>query len=63
MPMLEVFHSGEEEPTRESKAAFAKDAVEICGEVLGTPPGRLRLMLTAVPPEDTIEGLLEDETG
>jgi phenylpyruvate tautomerase PptA (4-oxalocrotonate tautomerase family) len=61
MPMLELFYSGEEPLEREAKADFARDAAQACGEILGTPPGRLRILVRELPAEDTIEGLLDGD--
>ncbi|MFO7172291.1 MAG: hypothetical protein DIU70_004880 [Bacillota bacterium] len=57
MPMLEVVLARETPLSREQKRAFALAAEAICREVLGTPPGRLRVIFWQVPPEETIEGL------
>ncbi|WP_273888509.1 tautomerase family protein [Rubrobacter naiadicus] len=62
MPMVEVIHSAEDELKTESRRAFARRALEIFQEVLGTPPGRLRLFFSEVPRTHTIEGLLEEQS-
>lgn len=59
MPMLEVIRSRPEPLSLEQKRAFAREAQQIFQQVLGTPPGRLRLLIHHIAPEDTIEGLLE----
>lgn len=63
MPMLEVVRSGAESLSLEQKRAFAREAEQIFREVLGTPPGRLRLLYQQIAPEDTIEGLTEGLRG
>jgi len=59
MPMLEVIRSRPEPLSLEQKRAFACEAQQIFQQVLGTPPGRLRLFFQHIAPEDTIEGLQE----
>jgi phenylpyruvate tautomerase PptA (4-oxalocrotonate tautomerase family) len=59
MPMLEVIYTRGEPPSREQKRAFCEEAVIIFAEVLGTPPGRLRLVMQQLQPSDSIE-VLED---
>ncbi|MCX7622652.1 MAG: hypothetical protein N2Z82_02680 [Thermomicrobium sp.] len=59
MPMLEVVIAREEPVSVEAKRAFAREAVEIFREVLGTQPGRLRLAFYELRPEDTL-ALLEE---
>ena len=59
MPLLEVLYASEEPPPLERKRAFAREAVAIFHEVLGTPPGRLRLVIHHLKPDDSL-GLLED---
>lgn len=56
MPMLEIIHS--DEFLLEPKQKFAAEVMQIFGEVLGTPPGRLRLFFQPVAPDNCIEGLL-----
>lgn len=63
MPMLEVIRSRAEALRLEEKQAFALEAEQIFREVLGTPPGRLRLLFQQVAPEDTIEGLRQGLEG
>lgn len=63
MPMLEVIHGLPEAPGVAAKRAFAEEAAQIFREVLGTPPGRLRLFYRRVDPEDTIECLLAPGPG
>ncbi len=63
MPLLEVIYTGDEPPPLDRKRAFAREAVAIFHEVLGTPPGRLRLVIHHLKPDDSL-GLLEDgDTG
>ncbi|MBO9336375.1 MAG: hypothetical protein J7455_17080 [Roseiflexus sp.] len=59
MPLLEVIYTSDEPPPLERKRAFAREAVAIFHEVLGTPPGRLRLVIHHLKPDDSLE-LLED---
>jgi phenylpyruvate tautomerase PptA (4-oxalocrotonate tautomerase family) len=59
MPMLEVIYTRSEPLSREQKRAFCEEAVTIFAEVLGTPPGRLRLVMQQLRPSDSIE-VLED---
>ncbi|GIV87379.1 MAG: hypothetical protein KatS3mg054_1408 [Chloroflexus sp.] len=59
MPMLEVFYSGDHPPTREQKRAFATAASAIFQRVIGTPPGRLQLMIRVLEREDTL-AILDD---
>lgn len=61
--MLEVIRSGSAALSLEQKRGFALEAEQIFREVLGTPPGRLRLMFQQIVPEDTIEGLTEGPRG
>ena len=44
---------------RERKQAFAQAAVEIVHDIVGTPPGRLRLAFQHLQPDDTLD-LLSD---
>jgi hypothetical protein len=44
MPLLEVLHAAREPVSREPKQVFARSAVEIFRDVLGTPDGRLRVV-------------------
>lgn len=59
MPLLEVIYTGDEPLPLDRKRAFAREAVAIFHEVLGTPPGRLRLVIHHLQPDDSL-GLLED---
>ena len=59
MPMLEVVAMREEPLSLEAKRAFARAAVEIFREVLGTPPGRLQLAFFHLRPDDSL-GLLAE---
>jgi hypothetical protein len=59
MPLLEVLHAAQEPASREQKRAFARSAVEIFRDVLGTPDGRLRVVFYPLSWDDTIEGLLD----
>jgi hypothetical protein len=61
MPLLEVLHSSQEPATLEQKRAFARSAVEIFRDVLGTPDGRLKVFFQQLAWEDGIEGLLVSE--
>lgn len=58
MPLIEVLYSREEPLDRESKRAFAEEAVRVFREVLDTPPGRLRLAFHYLDPDDTLPALL-----
>jgi len=58
MPMIEVLVSGETPPTREAKAAFAREAERILAEEIGTPPGRMRLFVVELPAENASDVLL-----
>jgi len=62
MPLLEVLYAGEEPLSQDCKRAFAREAVAIFHEVLGTPPGRLRLVIHQLKPDDSL-GLLDDGDG
>ncbi|MCX2726535.1 hypothetical protein OO015_03395 [Thermomicrobium sp. 4228-Ro] len=59
MPMLEILIAREQPLPVETKRAFAREAVEIFREVLGTQPGRLRLVFFELKPEDTLAVLDE----
>jgi phenylpyruvate tautomerase PptA (4-oxalocrotonate tautomerase family) len=59
MPMLEILIARKEPLPVESRRAFAREAVEIFREVLGTQPGRLRLVFFELKPEDTLAVLDE----
>ena len=59
MPLLEVIYTSDEPLPLDRKRAFAREAVAIFHEVLGTPPGRLRLVIHHLKPDDSL-GLLED---
>lgn len=61
MPMLEVFYSGDQPPSREQKRAFAAAASAIFQRVIGTPPGRLQLVVRVLDREDTLAVLAEEE--
>lgn len=58
MPMIEVVYARDESLDLEKKKSFAKEAEQILQEVLGTPPGRMRLAFYHLLPEDSL-GLLE----
>jgi hypothetical protein len=60
MPLLEVLYAAEEPLPLERRRAFAREAFAIFQEVLGTPPGRLRLVIHHLPPDDS-QGLLADD--
>jgi phenylpyruvate tautomerase PptA (4-oxalocrotonate tautomerase family) len=59
MPLLEVIYTSDEPLPLDRKRAFAREVVAIFHEVLGTPPGRLRLVIHHLKPDDSL-GLLED---
>jgi len=59
MPMLEVLYQRREPLLPEAKQGFARAAVEIFREVLGTPPGRLQLAFFHLRPDDSL-GLLAE---
>lgn len=59
MPLLEVLYASDEPLSLDRKRTFAREAVAIFHEVLGTPPGRLRLVIQHLKPDDSL-GLLED---
>jgi phenylpyruvate tautomerase PptA (4-oxalocrotonate tautomerase family) len=59
MPLLEVIYTSDEPLPLDRKRAFAREAVAIFHEVLGTPPGRLRLVIHHLKPDDSL-GLLEE---
>lgn len=61
MPMIEVLYSSENPLETEKKRAFAKEAERILEEVLGTPPGRMRLAFQHLPPGDSL-GLLAESS-
>ncbi|RAQ98424.1 tautomerase family protein [Thermogemmatispora tikiterensis] len=58
MPMLEVLRAADRPLTAAQKRAFAREATRIFHQVLGTPPGRLRLFFLDTSPEG-LEGLHE----
>lgn len=60
MPLLEVLHAAQQPASVEQKRVFARSAVEIFRDVLGTPDGRLRVVFYPLGWEDSIEGLLDD---
>ncbi len=62
MPLLEVLYAGDEPVSFERRRAFAREAVAIFQEVLGTPPGRLRLVIHHLKPEESLGLLAEDGT-
>jgi hypothetical protein len=62
MPLIEILYARSEPFDRERKQAFAQAAVEIFREVVGTPPGRLRLAFQHLQPDDTLELLTEAHT-
>ncbi len=59
MPMIEVLYSSEKPLETEKKRAFAEEAERVLEEVVGTPPGRMRLAFQHLPPEDSL-GLLAE---
>ena len=59
MPLVEVLYARPEPFDRERKQAFARAAVGIFRDVVGTPPGRLRLAFQHLQPDDTLD-LLSD---
>jgi hypothetical protein len=58
VPFLEVIHGSEEPLSVDARRAFAQEAVAVFADVVGTPPGRLRLCFEHRDPLDTVEGLL-----
>lgn len=62
MPLLEVLYAGDEPAPIERRRAFAREAVAIFQEVLGTPPGRLRLVIHHLKPAESLGLLAEDGT-
>ncbi|MEA2254197.1 MAG: hypothetical protein QOE86_2346 [Solirubrobacteraceae bacterium] len=58
MPFLEVIHASGDSLSVDARRAFAEEAVAVFADVVGTPPGRLRLCFDRRDPLDTIEGLL-----
>jgi hypothetical protein len=62
MPILEVIHSTPEPVSVEQKQAFARAAVEIFRDVLGTPDGRLKVFFYQLGWEDCIAGLLDGDS-
>ncbi len=63
MPMLEVFYSSDQPLSREQKRAFAAAASDIFQRIIGTPPGRLQLMIRVLEREDTLAILDDGEEG
>lgn len=61
MPMLEVLRSAKDRLEPEKKRAFAKDATKIFREVIGTPPGRLRLFFLEMPWDKSLEEVMDDD--
>lgn len=61
MPMTEILYSSEKPLETEKKHTFAKEAERVLEEVLGTPPGRMRLSLQHLSPEDSLGLLAERE--
>lgn len=59
MPLLEVLHAADQPLPAERKRAFLADMLAVFREVLGTPPGRLRVVIHHLPPEDTTDALKE----
>ncbi|MFN3392919.1 MAG: tautomerase family protein [Meiothermus ruber] len=51
MPMLEVIVARKIQPSPEAKKAFAQEAHQIFAEVIGTPKGRMRLVIYPVEPD------------
>nr|BBH92364.1 hypothetical protein KTA_05630 [Thermogemmatispora argillosa] len=60
MPMLEVLRAADHPLTADQKRAFARAATNIFHQVLGTPPGRLRLFFLETAPEG-LDGLNEPQ--
>jgi phenylpyruvate tautomerase PptA (4-oxalocrotonate tautomerase family) len=60
MPLLEVMHASQRRLSRDRKRAFIQETVEIFREVLGTPPGRLRVVIHHLEPEDTTNILIAE---
>lgn len=60
MPLLEILYASQEPASTEHKRVFARSAVEIFRDVLGTPDGRLRVVFYPLGWEDSLEGLLDD---
>jgi hypothetical protein len=48
--MLEVLRAADKPLTAAQKRAFAREATRIFREILGTPPGRLRLFFIETAP-------------
>lgn len=61
MPLLEVMHASQRRMTRDRKRAFIQETTAIFREVLGTPPGRLRVVIHNLEPEDTTDILITEE--
>ncbi|MCW5852551.1 MAG: hypothetical protein KIT87_20930 [Anaerolineae bacterium] len=59
MPLLEVLHAADKPLPAERKRAFMADMLTIFREVLGTPPGRLRVVIHHLPPDDTTDELMD----
>jgi phenylpyruvate tautomerase PptA (4-oxalocrotonate tautomerase family) len=61
MPMIEVLYSEKQPLDTERKRAFARESERILNEVLGTPPGRMRLAFYHLQPEDSVEVLAQKD--
>ena len=57
MPLLEVLHAADKPLPAERKRAFLAEMLTVFREVLGTPPGRLRVVIHYLRPEDTTDVL------
>jgi len=54
-------HASQRRLNRDRKRAFIQETTEIFREVLGTPPGRLRVVIHPLEPEDTTDILIAEE--
>jgi phenylpyruvate tautomerase PptA (4-oxalocrotonate tautomerase family) len=61
MPLLEVIHADAKPLEVEQKRAFAKEVETILHEVIGTQPGRMRLVFLELDDDSHGAGLLEDD--
>jgi phenylpyruvate tautomerase PptA (4-oxalocrotonate tautomerase family) len=61
MPMLEVIHADAKPLEVGQKRAFAKQVETILHEVIGTQPGRMRLVFLEVDDESHGVGLLKQD--
>ncbi len=61
MPMLEVLRSATDRLEARKKRAFVQEAITIFQEVIGTPPGRLRIFILEIPQDEDRGEMVTDD--